>query len=216
MSGKPKGPRSGRRSTSRPSGLSPEDQRLWAHVAGQIKPLTGRDRLYSRTADLLRDAAAPERGDRQDTPQKRRAGPTSASPTTAGHGAPAGSSPPRRAQPPAPLSHGSRDGLDRRKAERLSRGKLPIEATLDLHGLRQAEAHRRLAHFLAESQAAGKRCVLIVTGKGQHKEEGGVLRANVPRWLNETPNRARVLSFDYAQQKHGGTGALYVLLRRRR
>ena len=116
----------------------------------------------------------------------------------------------------APLVHGSRDGLDRRKAERLRRGKLPIEATLDLHGLRQAEAHRRLERFLAESQAAGKRCVIVVTGKGVHKDQGGVLRAAVPRWLNEAPNRARVLSFDYAQQKHGGTGALYILLRRRR
>ncbi|HEY9537976.1 MAG TPA: Smr/MutS family protein, partial [Kiloniellaceae bacterium] len=121
-----------------------------------------------------------------------------------------------RKQPPAELSHGSRDGLDRRKAERLSRGKLPIEATLDLHGLRQAEAHRRLDDFLADSQAAGKRCVLVVTGKGLHKEEAGVLRSAVPRWLNEAPNRSRVLSFDYAQPKHGGSGALYVLLRRRR
>ncbi|MGF1595311.1 MAG: Smr/MutS family protein, partial [Kiloniellaceae bacterium] len=121
-----------------------------------------------------------------------------------------------RPKPPADLSHGSRDGLDRRKAERLRRGKLPIEATLDLHGLRQAEAHRRLERFLAESQAADRRCVLVVTGKGLHKEDGGVLRQAVPRWLNDAPNRARVLSFDYAQQKHGGTGALYVLLRRRR
>src|SRR5690606_33882466 len=114
--------------------------------------------------------------------------------------------PAARPQPPAELSHGSRDGLDRRKAERLSRGKLPIEATLDLHGLRQAEAHRRLESFLADSQAAGKRCVLVVTGKGLHKEEAGVLRSAVPRWLNEQPNRARVLSFDYAQPRHGGTG----------
>jgi len=183
--------------------LSAEDEQLWRHVAAQIKPLTGRDRLHSHLGDLLKEEAgeAPDR-----PPGKRRR-------------APAGPETPRRPAakaPPAPLSHGSRDGLDRRKAERLSRGKLPIEATLDLHGLRQAEAHRRLERFLAESQALGKRCVLVVTGKGVHKEEGGVLRANVPRWLNEAPNRARVLSFDYAQQKHGGTGALYVLLRRKR
>src|SRR3546814_14583373 len=114
-----------------------------------------------------------------------------------------------------PLLHGSRDGLDGRKAERLSRGKLPIEASLDLHGLRQAEAHRRLEAFLAESQAAGKRCVLVVTGKGLHQEEGGVLRSAVQRWLNEAPNRARVLSFDSAQPRTGGTGPLSVLLRRR-
>ncbi len=189
--------------------LSPEDRRLWDHVAGQIKPLTGRDRLYSRAAELLQEELTAEQEARQAPPKKRRA--TGTAPR---HLVPAAPSPHPRPQPE--LTHGSRAGLDRRKAERLSRGKLPIEATLDLHGLRQAEAHRRLEVFLAESQAAGKRCVLIVTGKGLHKEEGGVLRANVPRWLNEAPNRARVLSFDYAQQKHGGTGALYVLLRRRR
>lgn len=199
---------SGKRKGSR-SALTPEDQRLWEHIAGQIKPLTGRDRLYSRAAELLHDEGAAEKNGVQPAPRKRRA-----TGTAPAHPAQAVPSPRPRPQPE--LTHGSRADIDRRKAERLSRGKLPIEATLDLHGLRQAEAHRRLEQFLAESQAAGKRCVLIVTGKGLHKEEGGVLRANVPRWLNEAPNRARVLSFDYAQQKHGGTGALYVLLRRRR
>lgn len=188
--------------------LSPEDRRLWQHVVGQIKPLSGRDRLHSRAAELIREDLAEHPAARAPAPQKRRAGsapgPAAKPPPTA------------RPQAPTPLSHGSRDNLDRRKAERLSRGKLPIEATLDLHGLRQADAHRRLEVFLADCQAAGKRCVLVVTGKGLHKEEGGVLRGAVPRWLNEAPNRARVLSFDYAQQKHGGTGALYILLRRRR
>jgi len=194
MSGRRKGP----------SVLSPEDRRLWEQVSGKIKPLTGRDRLHSRAAELLPQAASV---------------PTPASPKrrpSAMAGQVPAMPPAARPKPPAPLSHGSREGLDRRKAERLSRGKLPIEATLDLHGLRQAEAHRRLEAFLTDSQAAGKRCILIVTGKGQHKEEAGVLRSAVPRWLNEAPNRARVISFDYAQPRHGGSGALYVLLRRRR
>jgi DNA-nicking Smr family endonuclease len=194
MSGRRKGP----------PVLSPEDRRLWQHVAAQIKPLTGRDRLRSRTAELLPEAPNVP----TPAPPKRR------SAATAGQVPP--TPPTVRPKPPAPLLHGTRDGLDRRKAERLSRGKLPIEATLDLHGLRQADAHRRLEGFLADCQAMGKRCVLVVTGKGQHKEEAGVLRSAVPRWLNEQPNRQRVLSFDYAQPRHGGTGALYVLLRRRR
>jgi len=209
MAGKPRPPRS----EKMPRGLSPEDQRLWLHVAGQARPLSGRDRLHSRGAELLQPEEGLAPHGRPAAPQKRRAGSVVAS-----HAAPALPSPHPKPQvrSPAPLSHGSRDGLDRRKAERLRRGKLPIEATLDLHGLRQAEAHRRLEHFLAESQASGKRCLLVVTGKGLHKEEGGVLRGAVPQWLNEPPNRARVLSFDYAQQKHGGSGALYVLLRRQR
>jgi DNA-nicking Smr family endonuclease len=189
--------------------LSPEDRRLWRHVAAQAEPLAGRDRLRSRADDLLAEEAPPPGPLRREpAPGPRRA---LAASTSAGR--PAAQA---RPKPPAELTHGSRDGLDRRKADRLRRGKLPIEATLDLHGLRQAEAQRRLERFLAESQAGDRRCVLVVTGKGLHKEDGGVLRQAVPRWLNEAPNRARVLSFDYAQQKHGGTGALYVLLRRRR
>ncbi len=56
----------------------------------------------------------------------------------------------------------------------------------------------------------------VITGIGRAREEGGVLRAAVPRWLNEPPNRARVLAFDLAQPNDGGHGALYVLLRKKR
>jgi DNA-nicking Smr family endonuclease len=125
---------------------------------------------------------------------------------------------PRPAPPPSAaipdISHGRAAGIDRRSAERLSRGRLPIEGRLDLHGMTQAAAVERLAEFIARSEAAGKRCVLVITGKGL--ASGGVLRDQVPRWLNLPPNRARVLAFDYARQQHGGSGALYVLLKRRR
>jgi len=131
--------------------------------------------------------------------------------------------PPR---PPAPaskpsapgieLAHGRAAGLDRRSADRLRRGRLPIDGRLDLHGLTQAAAAERLAEFIAGAQMAGKRCVLIITGKGLARDGGGILREQVPRWLNEAPNRGRVLAFDYAQPQHGGMGAIYVLLKRRR
>ena len=114
------------------------------------------------------------------------------------------------------LAHGRTAGVDRRQAERLSRGRLTVEATLDLHGLTQAAARERLDVFIAAQSEAGRRCVLVITGKGLMKEDGGVLRQQVPRWLNQSPNRGRVLAFDYAQPKHGGMGALYVLLKRRR
>lgn len=123
--------------------------------------------------------------------------------------------------PPRPikardLGHGERVDLDRRSAERLSRGQLPIESRLDLHGLSQAAAAERLAGFLARAQGENKRCVLVITGKGGSRQGSGVLREQVPRWLNQQPNRARVLAFDYARPRHGGEGALYVLLKRRR
>ena len=131
---------------------------------------------------------------------------------------PAQSLPAKPVAPAAPareLSHGHSAGLDRRSAERLSRGDLAIEARLDLHGLTQAAAAERLANFQARAQDQGKRCVLVITGKGG-REGAGVLREQVPRWLNHAPNRERVLAFDYAQPKHGAEGALYVLLKRRR
>src|SRR5690606_40629743 len=73
----------------------------------------------------------------------------------------------------------------------------------------------RSAGFLARSQALGRRCVLVVTGKGRGREESGVLRRQVPHWLNQPSLRARILAFDYARPEHGGMGALYLLLDRK-
>jgi DNA-nicking Smr family endonuclease len=135
---------------------------------------------------------------------------------------PADEPPPRkRAAPHAPeaasraVAGRAAAGLDRRSAEKLRRGELRLEARLDLHGMTQDEAHRALAGFLVRAQEAGKRCVLVITGKGGG-ERGGVLRAAVPRWLGEAPHRGRVLATAPAQPRDGGAGALYVLLRRRR
>ena len=113
------------------------------------------------------------------------------------------------------LSHGRMSGVDKRRAERLRRGRLPIEARLDLHGMTQARAHASLIRFIEGSIASGLRCVLVVTGIGRMSERP-VLREGVPRWLNEPALRAHVLGFDHAQIKDGGLGALYVLLKRRR
>ncbi len=123
---------------------------------------------------------------------------------------------PRPAAPAAPLAAGTIAGLDRRNAERLRRGQLPIEAVLDLHGMTQERAHRALDRFLAGAAASGIRCVLVITGKGRSKEEGGVLKREVPRWLNEPGLRPLVLAIATARPNHGGEGALYLLLKRRR
>jgi DNA-nicking Smr family endonuclease len=105
-------------------------------------------------------------------------------------------------------------GLDRRTWLRLKRGQVVIEQTLDLHGRTQDEAHGALARFVVAAQGAGCRCVLVVTGKGLGS--GGTLRHMVPRWLNEGANREHIVAFCPAQARHGGAGALYVLLRRQR
>ncbi len=107
-------------------------------------------------------------------------------------------------------------GIDRASAERLKRGLHPIEARLDLHGLTQAEAHRELLDFVERSYRSGIRCVLVITGRGLGPDGPGVLKTAVPRWLAQPATRRRILAIAAAQPRHGGAGALYVLLRRQR
>ncbi|HYM71881.1 MAG TPA: Smr/MutS family protein [Stellaceae bacterium] len=120
--------------------------------------------------------------------------------------------PPAPAADLPPLALDRFAGIDRARAERLKRGRLPVEARLDLHGMTQAEAHRALAGFVRNSRAAGRRCVLVITGRGA--VGGGVLRAAVPRWLAEPEFRPHLLAIATAQPRDGGAGALYVMLRR--
>jgi len=128
----------------------------------------------------------------------------------------AAATPAPRAQPaPAPeLRAGEAAGVDRRRMERLKRGQLPIDAVIDLHGMTQAAAHSRIEHVIADSVAAGRRCLLVITGKGG--QGGGILRRRLGDWLNLPSIRPHVLAFTEAQPAHGGGGAFYVLLRRKR
>ncbi len=103
-------------------------------------------------------------------------------------------------------------GLDRRTAQRLRRGRFPIDASFDLHGHTQASAHGALLGFLQRARSAGHRYVLVVTGRGA--AGGGVLKRSVPRWLAEPGFARHVVGFTEAGPSHGGEGALYVVLRR--
>ncbi|MFC0407662.1 Smr/MutS family protein [Roseomonas elaeocarpi] len=115
--------------------------------------------------------------------------------------------------PPPPISVGTPGpGLDARRWRDLRRGKLRPERTLDLHGRRAQDAHGAVLHFLAEAHADGLRCVAIVTGKGSG--EGGVLRRELPHWLNLPALRPLLLGA--AHSGPANTGAVHLLLRRRR
>jgi DNA-nicking Smr family endonuclease len=107
-------------------------------------------------------------------------------------------------------------GIDRANAERLKRGRHRIEARLDVHGMTQAGAHRALAVFIEASSDAGRRCVLVITGRGLGPSGPGVLKSAIPRWLEEPELRRQILAIAPAQPGDGGAGALYLLLRRRR
>jgi DNA-nicking Smr family endonuclease len=176
-----------------PQDIAAEDAALWDRIAATAKPL----KPAKRAAPKPKPTASEE----TDKPRKARA---VASP----------SAPPAAPKPRA-LEAGAVVDLDRRTAERLKRGQLPIEGRIDLHGMTQDDAHAALARFIGASRAMGRRCVLVITGKGRpNAAGGGVLKQAVPCWLNEPGLRAQILAFVAAQPKDGGAGALYVLLKR--
>lgn len=122
---------------------------------------------------------------------------------------PAPTSEPPASHPRRSVADGS--GVQARTRQRLRRGQLRPEATLDLHGMNRHEAHAALEGFLARVHAAGKRCVLVIHGIGRGSVTGGVLRQALPGWLQA---HSEVLDSAPAQPADGGAGACYVLLRR--
>jgi len=191
MTGEPHRPRRRRE-------LSAEEQALWRGIARSVRPLRRHARREVEDGETV--VVAPAR----PTP-KAKVVKTAA--------------PARIAKPsgPPPLA-----SLARREKQQIARGRTAIDARIDLHGMTQDDAHGTLGDFITASARAGRRCVLVITGKGLRRlgddssaDAGiGVLRNAVPRWLNEAPNRARILAFAAAQPCDGGGGALYVLLRR--
>ncbi|TWI82881.1 DNA-nicking Smr family endonuclease [Roseibium hamelinense] len=110
--------------------------------------------------------------------------------------------------------------LEHKHRKKLVRGVVRIDARIDLHGMTQHQAHDRLRGFLYEAQARGHKTVLVITGKGGARDafmnERGVLRRVVPQWLSMPDMRSLVLGYEEAHVTHGGGGALYVRIRRRR
>lgn len=113
--------------------------------------------------------------------------------------------------------------MDRKRFGKMKKGRLIPDARIDLHGLTLAQAHPALNRFIFEAASAGHRLVLVITGKGKLKdgpgpipERHGVLRHQVPHWLNSQPLKPHVLQIAEAHVKHGGAGAYYVYLRRAR
>jgi DNA-nicking Smr family endonuclease len=180
---------------SRRRRLSDEERALWTGFVRSITP--------------LREAA--------DTPEPPAQGGEPVAPIVP---PPASNlAPPRPETKSPPLAP-----LGRRLRQRVGRGREPIDARFDLHGMTQTEAHAALWRFLHRAQAEGARTVLVVTGKGTGKSpdargndaagERGVLKRQVPLWLALPEFRALVIGFEDAHASHGGQGALYVRLRR--
>ncbi|MGA7074215.1 Smr/MutS family protein [Bradyrhizobium sp.] len=173
--------------------LSEEERALWESVVRQAKPLRNKRRVTTSPA------ASPT----TETPAAK----AMVQPKVAiSVGAPSPKKP--MAPPLVPLG--------RRERSQLSKGTKEIEARLDLHGMTQARAHRALSGFLHRAHGDGLTFVLVITGKGKMgaESERGVLRRQVPQWLNQPEFRNVVVGFEEAHIGHGGTGALYVRIRR--
>lgn len=172
--------------------LTKEDRALWAKIEESVRPL--RPKPLEAEAPETVSLPEPELGSR----------------------------PPDRAAPPpkAPASRADvapSAALDPKLRRRLSRGLAEVGGTIDLHGMRQERAHVALLGFLRRAQLRGDRVVLVITGKGRDREEGrGVLRHAVPLWFGGPEFRPLVAGHEAAGRRHGGEGALYVRLRKRR
>jgi DNA-nicking Smr family endonuclease len=187
-----------------------DDHHVWRHAAATIEPLKRAKGRVHPTADAVKASALPKlSAESEKATAKSRSAPVY----------------PEISIPKAPPEKTPELAIfDRNSVRKIRGGRVEIEARVDLHGMRQDEAHIALRRFLLSCQSRGLRFVLVITGKGKTigastaqfgdgDRERGVLKRNVPRWLDEPDLRAIVVSFTTAAIQHGGEGAIYVHLR---
>jgi DNA-nicking Smr family endonuclease len=157
-----------------------------------------------------RQGAAPLPEAEDDEPPPRAAAPKPKAESLKPAGKPS-------AKKPEPLSPDAPPALDRRTALKLSRGKMKIEGRLDLHGMSRPEAHLALIAFVEKSHAKGRRCVLVITGHGRFSPtRQSLIKRDLPLWVNQTELRGLILALVPAAADHGGAGAFYLYLARKR
>ena len=187
-----------------PRGLSLEEAELWRKVAQTVTPLHPERKAPPVPAPMAEPAAPP-------TPPPRRIKgrvPPPLRPVA----------PPPAATTRPPTAHGLDSSWDRK----LARGAIAPDFTLDLHGMNLDTAHTRLVGGIAQALAMGARVVLLIAGKhrphGDHDARGerrGAIRAKLLDWLAHSPHASSIAAVRPAQQRHGGAGAVYIVLRKR-
>lgn len=170
--------------------LTPEERRLWKLITRQTKPLE---------KQVVEENSLLPCGEGLGTKPKKLA-PTPQHTCCAS---------PRKGEGGREM--GDYSGIDKNTAENFRKGKAAIDAMLDLHGMTQSNAHNALVAFIEKQVKLESRRLLVITGKGS-----GILRASLPRWLTAPNLNKYILAFDVAKAKHGGDGAYYVLLKRKR
>lgn len=173
--------------------LHPEERSLWHALTQSVRPLARRVRVRQ-------PEQSAETGD--------------APPVNVKTQRPAPSCPAPRADSGSP---GGNHELDSRWERQLRSGVLTIDRSIDLHGHNLAQAHARMNQMLHEAVMTDARVLLVVTGKPRNDGSGrGAIRAEIGHWLDSHPLRDRIATVRRAHPRHGGEGALYVILRRRR
>jgi DNA-nicking Smr family endonuclease len=177
--------------------MSPDDRVLWGKVARSVRPLPGRmedlEEFEATFEEVPKDVIAPAPAS-MDVVLK--AGTTLTQPEKL----------------KAAVQH---HPIERPVKRKISKGRLALEARLDLHGLVQSEAHSMLLSFILRAHERGMRHVLVITGKGSSMGSEGALKRAVPFWFSKPEFRYLISGYEQASRNHGGDGALYVRLARR-
>ena len=185
--------------------MSGNDDDIWDYFTQDVKPLAPSSPAPTKKEHSSQDSASAADEQVTKIPEEPKPAPAKE----------------KKARKPRKPQGRDIDGNTRKKLEK---GELPIDGELDLHEMRQDEAHNALKSFIKSAHGSGKRCVLVITGKGarsvnpEHwmEDERGVLRKKLPEWLNGVDLSDIVLQHVQARPKHGGAGAFYVYLRRTR
>lgn len=187
--------------------LRADEEALWARVVESVSPIHLRTAVPQLPAQPIFTPSPPP-------PPRRDAGPRRAAPLPAA--AP---------RPATPTLHP--ESLDAGWDKRLSSGRLQPDLVIDLHGLRREQARHLLYQRVLDAEARGARVILVITGKGhmpgpspadlmEGKPTRGAIRADLPRWLGEAALTDRIAAVRRAHPRHGGAGAAYLILKRRR
>lgn len=200
-----------------PRGLSEQEAALWARVTASVEPM-------HRPAPPKSKAIAVPKVTSPSRPVKAQAMPPSRPlwpPVMVQDSGPKKfSGPAIRVVSPPPPRFG--EGLDSSWEKKLSRTGVAPDFTLDLHGHTLDAAHQRLEWGLTQAKAMGARVVLVVTGKPRNAEAAdradrrGAIRAKILDWLAAGAHASDIAAIRNAHRRHGGSGALYVVLRRQR
>ncbi len=173
--------------------LSPEETEIWTRLAASVTPLPGKPRPAAAPREGRTPAASPLMGVRPAIVEKR----------------------PPAPRMPSPV-------LDDSWERRIARGTIVPDMMIDLHGHSLDAAHRRLSHALSRAVAQGARVLLVVTGNPRPasaalpgQKARGAIRAEIGDWLALGGHADAIASVRTAHPRHGGKGALYIILRRR-